>query len=488
MAESTNLKKDVKKEVQYLNKDFSQFRNSLIEFAKTYFPNTYTDFSDSSIGMMFVEMASYVGDVLSYYVDNTFKETILAYAEETKAVYDIAQSLGYTPKTGTPASVKLDVYVTVPSQGVGGSARPNFNYSPIIDAGMRVSDNGRSTTFRTTDPINFAASSSLDPTYFEVYEEDSSGTPTKFLLKKRVDAVSGDIKEEVINFGTSRQFDSTVLAEPNVNEVISCTDSDGNDWYEVMSLGQDTIVDQMENNSTNSPDLQSYSGDTPYLMKLKRTPRRFATYLRDDNRMEIRFGSGISDNPDEEIIPNPDNVGSSLSTGVSKLDTTFDPTNFLKTRTYGLAPANTNLTFTYAYGASQNDNIGSNQLTVVTSKSDSIPNSSTLSSALVNDTLNSLRVNNTEAAVGGKNAETLREIKSNAAANFQTQNRAVTKNDYMVRALSMPSRFGSISKVYVVQDDYLNDVAELGVDDTGTDSEGTSGTTTGGTAETQTYG
>ena len=99
MGESTNIKKDVKREVKYLNKDFSQFRESLVEHAKTYFPTTYTDFSDSSVGMMFVEMASYVGDVLSYYVDNTFKETILAYAEEKKTVYDIAQSLGYKPKT-----------------------------------------------------------------------------------------------------------------------------------------------------------------------------------------------------------------------------------------------------------------------------------------------------------------------------------------------------------------------------------------------------
>ena len=156
---SANFKSNKGRDIKYLSKDFSQFRNSLIEFAKTYFPNTYTDFSDSSIGMMFVEMASYVGDVLSYYVDNTFKETILAYAEETKAVYDIAQSLGYTPKTGTPASVKLDVYATVPSQGVGAAARPNFSYSPIINAGMRVSTAGNTSTFRTTEPVNFAASS-----------------------------------------------------------------------------------------------------------------------------------------------------------------------------------------------------------------------------------------------------------------------------------------------------------------------------------------
>ena len=139
MGESTNIKKDVKREVKYLNKDFSQFRESLVEHAKTYFPATYTDFSDSSIGMMFVEMASYVGDVLSYYVDNTFKETILAYAEEKKTVYDIAQSLGYTPKTGVPASCKVDVYCTVPSQGTGANVIPNWSYAPTINAGMRLS-------------------------------------------------------------------------------------------------------------------------------------------------------------------------------------------------------------------------------------------------------------------------------------------------------------------------------------------------------------
>jgi hypothetical protein len=488
MGDSTNIKKDVKREVKYLNKDFSQFRNSLVEHAKTYFPTTYTDFSDSSIGMMFVEMASYVGDVLSYYVDNTFKETILAYAEETKTVYDIAQSLGYKPKTGVAASCKVDVYCTVPAQGSGANVIPNWSYAPTVEGGMRLSTAESVTTFRTTEPINFQVSSSIDPTYFEKYQESTDGTPTKFLLKKKVDAVSGDVSTEYLTYGTAEQYTVSVLSRENINEIISVSDSDGNKWYEVMSLGQDTILDESVNNSTNSPDVSDYAGDTPYLMKLIRTPRRFVTYLRDDNRMEIRFGSGISDNPDEEIIPNPDSVGSSLSTGVSKLDSTFDPTNFLKTRTYGLAPSGTTLTFTYAHGASQLDNVGSKQLTRITNKSASIPNSSTLNSSTVSDTLNSVRAINTEAAVGARNIETLNEIKSNAAANFQSQNRAVTKNDYMVRSLAMPSRFGSIAKVYVVQDDHLSDIAEKTSDNNGADSNTTNDETQGGTDQKKTYG
>ena len=278
------------------------------------------------------------------------------------------------------------------------------------------------------------------------------------------------------------------MGTENVNEIISVTDGDGNKWYEVMSLGQDTVLDESVNNTTNSPDLSDYAGDTPYLMKLIRTPRRFVTYLRDDNRTELRFGSGVSDNPDEEIIPNPDNVGSSLSTGVSKLDTTFDPSNFLKTRTYGLAPSNTTLTVVFAHGATQADNVGSKQLSRIINQAPSIPNSSSLTAATVTATLQSIRAINNEAAVGAKNAETLQEIKSNAAANFQSQNRAVTKNDYMVRSLAMPSRFGSIAKVYVVQDDYLNDVAEKPSDTSGADSSDSKDETQGGTDQKSTYG
>jgi hypothetical protein len=438
--------------------------------------------------MMFVEMASYVGDVLSYYVDNTFKETILAYAEEQKTVYDIAQSLGYKPKTGVPASCKVDVYCTVPAQGSADTVTPNWSYAPTINAGMRLSTAQNTATFRTTEPINFQVSSSIDPTYFEKYQESADGTPTKFLLRKKVDAVSGNVSTEYITYSAAEQYTISVLGNENINEIISVSDSDGNKWYEVMSLGQDTVLDESANNTTNSPDLSDYAGDTPYLMKLIRTPRRFVTYLRGDNRTELRFGSGVSDNPDEEIIPNPDNVGSSLSTGVSKLDTTFDPSNFLKTRTYGLAPSNTTLTVVFAHGASHTDNVGVKQLSRIVNKVTSIPNSSTLNSATVTATLQSIRAINNEAAVGAKNAETLQEIKSNAAANFQSQNRAVTKNDYMVRSLAMPSRFGSIAKVYVVQDDHLSDIAEKTSDTIGATSSDSKDETQGGTVQKSIYG
>ncbi len=451
-------KLDVKKEVKYLNKDFAGFRNDLIEFAKTYFPNSYTDFNESSPGMLFIELASYVGDVLSYYMDNQFKESILAYAEETQTIYDIAQSLGYKPKISFPSTTVLDVFQTVPAQGSADNTTPNMNYALTVKGNSRVRSESTGKTFRFLDDVNFKFSSSFDPTTVSIFET-ADNVPTKYLLKKRVRAISGELKEELITFTSAVQYDKIVLGNPNVIEIISCTDSDGNNWYEVPFLAQDTIFDEVENISANDSELTQFNDTAPYLLKLRKTPRRFTAFIRDDNRTELRFGAGVSDNPDEEIVPNPDRVGSSLASGVSKLDTAFDPANFLNTRTYGLAPSNTTLTIKYTVGGGIEDNVPANDIKNLSDVTYDIDDSA-LVAATVQDAKDSVAVNNPDPAGGGRSGESLVEIKNNALAYFQAQSRAVTKEDYMIRALSLPQRFGNIAKTYIVQDEQLNQAEE----------------------------
>ena len=462
---TTGPLKDVSKEVKYLNKDFEGFRNDLIEFAKSYFPNTYTDFNESSPGMMFIEMAAYIGDVLSYYVDNQFKESILAYAEEKRTVYNIAQSLGYKPKVSYPATTVLDVFQTVPATGAGDSTRPNMNYALTVTNATKVKSETTGKTFRFMDNVNFKYSSSFDPTTVSIFETDTN-VPTKYLLKKRVRAISGDVKEELVTFTSAVQYDKIVLGNPNVIEIISCIDSDGNNWYEVPFLAQDTIFDEVENTSANDSELTQFNDTAPYLLKLRKTPRRFTTFIRDDNRTELRFGAGVSDNPDEEIVPNPDRVGSSLASGVSKLDTAFDPANFLNTRTYGLAPANTTLTIKYTVGGGIEDNVPANDIKNLNDVTFDIDETN-LVAATVQDAKDSVAVNNPDPAAGGRSGESLVEVKNNALAYFQAQSRAVTKEDYMIRALSLPQRFGNIAKVYIVQDEQLNQAEEDVMDNEG---------------------
>ena len=456
-------KKLVSKEVNYLGRDFTDIRENLIEFAKNYFPNQYNDFNEASPGMMFVEMASYVGDVLNYYVDNQFRETLLQFAEERKNVLAIAQSYGYKPKLATPASVQLSVSVEVPAKVNGSDYKPDLDYAGILSSNSTVTaDNG--TEFTLLDDVNFKASSSLDRMEVELLDQQSGAIPTLFRLTKKVLAQSGTRESEEFTFTNAKEFDKIVLSNEKITEIISVTDSSNNKYYQVPFLAQDTIFETEQNTTLNDPDLGEFETDTPYLLKLIKSSRRFTTYVRDDNKMELRFGAGISDNADEEIIPNPDNVGSSLGQGISRLDESFDPSNFLKTQTFGLAPSNTTLTVEYNYGGAVEHNVASNSIISFTRKVYTISTEG-LDAAKKATSEASIKVTNELPASGGSSTETLIQVKENAAAYFNAQNRAVTKADYITRAYSLPQKYGNIAKAYIVQDEQLELDGQLQVID-----------------------
>ena len=460
-------KKLVSKEVNYLGRDFTDIRNNLIEFAKNYFPNQYNDFNEASPGMMFVEMASYVGDVLNYYVDNQFRETLLQFAEERKNVLAIAQSYGYKPKLATPATVQMTVSVEVPAKVAGSGAStttaPDLDYAGVLSANSTVTANNGA-EFTLMDDVNFKASSSLDRMEVQLLDPGSGDVATNYRLTKKVLAQSGTRESEEFTFNNAKEFDKIVLSNEKVTEIISVTDSANNKFYQVPFLAQDTIFETDQNTSLNDPDLAEFETDTPYLLKLIKSSRRFTTYVRDDNKMELRFGSGISDNADEEIIPNPDNVGSSLGMGVSRLDEAFDPSNFLKTQTFGLAPSNTTLTVNYNYGGKVEDNVASNSITGFARKTYTISTEG-LDATKKASAESSIKITNETPASGGSSSETLTQIKENAAAYFNAQNRAVTKADYITRAYSLPQKYGNIAKAFIVQDEQLELQGQLQVID-----------------------
>ena len=448
---------ETKKNISYLNKDFGQFRKNLIDFTKQYFPNTYNDFHESSPGMVFVELAAYVGDVLSYYTDTNLKESMLEQATERSNIYDIAKTLGYKPKNVVPAHVTLDIYQLLPAKGSGATVSPDFSFALNILSGLIVNQTNGNAKFRTTDSVDFNYSSSLSPTEITVYEIDSvTKQPTYFLLKKQVDAVSGDIKQAEYSFGSPVAYDKILLPDTNIIEIISVTESDGDAWYEVPYLAQDTIFEEAVNLAENDPELSIYRANVPSLLKLKKTAKRYITRIRSDNKIELQFGSGVSEDHDAELIPNPKNVGNGLLSVRNEIDIDIDPSNLLYTRAYGQAPANTTLTIQYSVGTGLSDNVESNVLTKISEiKFNDDVNSSTNASAL-NFIKNTVTVNNPEAAAGARTADSLQDIKNNALANFATQARLVTREDYIIRTYSMPAKFGSIAKAYIIPDDQIS--------------------------------
>ena len=438
-------------DIKYYNKDFTSLRQDLINYARTYFQNTYMDFSPSSPGNMFIEMAAYVGDVLSFYTDNQLQETLLLYAQERKNIIALAYALGYRPKITTVSVVALDVYQQIPSTGAP-NYNPDWRYTFKIEQGSTIkSKSNPSITFITEDLVDFGFSSSFDPTSISVYQYDGSGNPQFYLLKKQVKTYSGTIKSIDFTFGNPTQFPSVTISDTNIIQILGVTDSDGNQWYEVPYLAQDTIFDETLNIASNEPNYVDENDNARFMLRLKRVPRRFISRFEDDNNLTLEFGSGVISVPDETIIPNPDNVGLGLVDGISKLNQAYDPSNFLYTNEYGIAPANTTLTAQYIIGGGIEANLPSDDINnndVIKSFIDTY----NLDGNLVTSIQNSIRFNNPQPSSGGGPGETTEQIRLQALANFPTQNRNVTKADYLVRTLSMPSKYGYISKAYVVQD------------------------------------
>lgn len=457
------------KDIRYLGRDFDSIKQGLVDFVKTYYPNTYNDFNEASPGMMFLELVAYVGDTLNYYVDSQLKESLLLQATEKKNILSIAAAMGYKPKISVPSNVTLDVYQLMPATGSGANAKPDTRYTLRINPGMQV----RSTVnvnlptatevvpinFYIQDIVDFAIDTTDDNVEYSVYTIDASGNPEYFLAKKQVKAVSAAPSITLIEVGAPTKFFKFKIpfdtAPADFIGVDSIVDSDGNTWYEVPYLAQDTAFEQITNTAFNDPDAAVYSDEIPYLLKLKKVPRRFVTRILDDG-VEVQFGAGISNSEDEELLPTPDNIGVNLPTGKIDMDASIDPNSPGITRAYGVAPSNTTLTVTYLRGGGVTSNVASNTITTVAGVDTSIVNFPINTPTLNTTILNSLAVNNPEAATGGRTEETLDEIRQNALKQLSSQNRAVTREDYIIRALAMPPQFGSVTKVFITPDEQGN--------------------------------
>ena len=386
------------KQIQYLNKDFDGFKSKLLEFAEIYYPNTYNDFSENSPGLMLVEMASYIGDVLSFYADNQVQENFVEFAKQKNNLLSLAYNNGYFPQVTNAATADMEIFQLLPSTITAGSVQPDFNYSLIIEEGAQL--RGGSQFFYIKDKIDFSVSSSSDPTDISVYSVDSDDNPNFYLLKKTKKAVSGQFKQTTFDFGSPEKFPTVEIEDTNIIKVTQVNDSNDQLYYQVPFLAQETIFDPQQNIAQNDPNFAQYNDTTPFLLKIRKVPYRYIARYKTDNKLQLQFGSGISSGPDETIIPNPDNVGLGLPYGVDKLTTAFDPSNFLFTKAYGVAPSNTTLTVNYLVGGGASANVPANTITTFESGSTSFFGAN-LDSTLQDTVNDSLAFNNPSPAIGG---------------------------------------------------------------------------------------
>lgn len=436
-----------KRDIKYLNRDFNAYKAALIDFTKTYFPTTYNDFTPESPGIMDIERSSYVGDVLSFYLDNNVNETFIQYAKQLNNLYDLAYMFNYTPRVTGVATTNLDIYQLVPSKLSGSSYVPDFDYVLRIGKNALVTSTltGLS-NFITQDDVDFSISSSSDPTSVEVYNV-SAGNPTFFLLKKQTKVISANTNTTNFSFGVPQKFSTITINDNKIIGILDIVDSQGNEWNQVDHLAQDCIYDSIKNTNPNDPNNFLNAGDSPYLLKLTKVQRRFVARFLNSGSLQLQFGAGTVGDADEQIIPNPDNVGLGLPFGKSKMQTAYSPTNFIFTNTYGIAPSNTTLTIRYLTGGGVEANVPSNSLTQISGDITFVKNN--INSTTAQAIFASLQVNNPVAADGGNDGDSVEELRENTISNYNSQQRNVTPDDYLVRTLSMPSKFGIVAKAFV---------------------------------------
>jgi len=441
------------KQINYVAKTFTDFRQNLIEFAKAYYPNTYADFNETSPGMMFIEMASYIGDVLSFYIDNSFKETLLAYAEQQENVITIAQFLGYKPKLSSPATTTATIYQLAPAVLVNGVYVPDSKFLIKIARGSVFTTSGQT-------PIQFRLAEDVD--FSNITEENyivntfSGGNPSTFIINKPAPLISSVEKTTTFSFGSAERFTSVVLPDADVIGIQNVVDSNGNIWYEVDYLAQDVVLDDVEVTANNEAGVLPSSK-----LRLKKVPYRFVTRINRDSRTEMVFGSGTDNAADTNTVLDSRQIanaqyGNTIESTLGNV--AINNVNFLNSNAYGIAPANTTLTVTYWTGGGVSSNAPSNTINTISQLTTYNDTTDYTSAELIlfNSAVQSIVINNDLPASGGGDGDSLEEIRQNALAFFNAQNRTVTVEDYAVRAYSLPARFGQVAKAYAVRDEQIN--------------------------------
>jgi hypothetical protein len=421
-------------DISYLNKSFTDFKSALQQYAKTYFPTTYNDFSEATPGNMFIEMSSYVGDVMSFYLDTQVQENFLLYAKEKENLYAQAYVMGYRPKASYASSTTVDLYQLVPTITSGSITTPDYTtYGLLIPENTTITSVSTGTKFITLNQVDFTDTGSAEITYYN---------SNYFLFKKQVDVISAELKSTTINIPANQKFATTTISDTNILQILNVTGSNSNNWYEVPYLAQSTIFQKVSN--------PSYDTDqVPYLLQLQRVPRRFVSRFLSDGTLQLEFGAGLSTNKtDNQIIPTAENIQAGSVPGISLLTNNYNEASTFFTQEYGLAPSGS-LTVKYLVGGGISSNVPSNDLTTVDTTQIYFKNTP---GPLSGSVLASIASNNTNPSTGGRDGDTIEEIRQNALYAYSTQLRAVTKDDYIVRALSMPSNYGVVSKAYISQD------------------------------------
>lgn len=428
----------------FLNRDFNSFRADLLEYARVHFQDKVQDFSDPSVGALFTDLAAYIGDNLSYYLDYQFGELDPDTVIEAKNFVKLLKRAGIKDISATPATAKLSISVEIPAATVGGVKVPDPDAIPVISAGSTFTAAG-GVTFELIDDLDYRKTQ--NGSYIAAVEvaESSGGIPTLFKMTLSGDSVSGNRAIDTFEIpNVYERFRSVVLSNSDVTQIIGVQDTALDEYYEVESLTHDTVFKRETNSSSDNVLV-------PDLMRIQAAPRRFVRETDFTTLLTtLRFGAGSALTLDDDIVPDPSEFAVPLYGKTTFSRFTVDPSNMLKTRTLGISPQDTTLTVTYRHGGGLQHNVSANSIQTVGDLSITFPGLPAVQTII--DVRNSVAVTNPKAAAGGDDTPTEDELRRQILASKNAQSRIVTREDLLARVHTMPSNFGRVYRAGIVND------------------------------------
>ena len=421
--------------VDLTSREFKTIKSDLVDHARRFYPQTYKDFSRGSVGSFFLDAVAYVGDMLSFYVDYSANESFLDTAGEAQNIISHAKQMGFNSSLRNTTFGEVHAYVTVDADSIG--LGPDTRYLPILRRGTTLeSTNGA--TFTLTNDLDFADTSaeivvaSQDPT---------TGAPLSFAIRMKGEVVSGVFRSFSATIGSFTKFKKIELPDSGIAEIVRIVDSEGNEYFEVESLSQDIVMQEVS----------SGQADPPVMMRPVAVERKY-TVSYSAGRATIQFGSGNPTELNLRPIPDPATVLLDKHAKSYITETSFDPTKITTSDTLGVGPANTSLSIIYRVVNSATANVPVGGLNSISSPRVEFRDRSVLNDSVIQTVVSSFECYNEDAIVGSNNTITLDEIKIRSKSVYASQNRAVTKNDYESFMYNMPGKFGSIKRANVVRD------------------------------------
>ena len=410
------MTKKNKKLIRYTDRDFNSIKEGLVDYARRYYPDIFKDFSEASFGSLMLDTVAYAGDILSFYLDYQTNESFLDTAVEYDNILRLGEQVGYKQPLRATSFGLLSMYVLAPVEPNG--TGPDVTYLPILARGSKfTSESGQ--IFTLIDDVDF---SNGDNEIVTATANVSDGAPTAFAVKAYGRIISGEIDEEIVNVGDFARFLNVPLADPNITEIVSVTDTEGHEYFEVDYLSQDTIFRSVVNKDPNT------RKTVPNIIVTTSVPRRYTVFYR-NNQLFLKFGYGSESSLKTDPITHPSNVVLKMHGKGYETDTTLDPSKLLETDKFGIAPANTSLRIIYRTNTLDNVNSASRTVTSISDPLFIFRETATNEDkiAFVRD---SIEVVNEEPITGDVGVPSVTELKQRINDVFASQNRAVTAEDY----------------------------------------------------------